>query len=294
MNKLLTFSFIGGDLRQLRAMNALAKDGYTVRAYGFLPKYFKAAEQVVLENSLLKCTVGADAVVLPLPYSTDSGENRKINTPLWEGTADINEIFKASPKLLFAGKTDSFLRDSCRELEISLLDYAEREDFAIMNAVLTAEGAIELAMANTPYTLHKSRCLVIGNGRIGRVLASDLKALGAKVCVTARKFSDIAWIEAGGCKSAQTAALCDVVSEYDIIFNTVPHKVMDFKVLAKTRDNVLIIDLASRPGGVDFEVAPRLGRRVIWALSLPGKCAPDTAGEIIKDTLVNMLEEMGV
>lgn len=294
MNKLLTFSFIGGDLRQLRAMKSLADEGFRVKAYGFLPQHFDGAEQIYSAGSIIDCISGADAVVLPLPYSVESGERRKINTPLWDNTIDADEILNEKPKLLFAGKVDLFLTDRCRDMNIKLFDYAQREDFAVMNAVPTAEGAIELAMANTTHTLHKSRCLIVGYGRIGKALATSLRALGAEVCVTARKFSDLAWIEANGCEGAQTDTLCDIAGDFDVIFNTVPHKVIDFKVLAKTKNDVLIIDLASRPGGVDFEVAQRLGRRVIWALSLPGKCAPDTAGEIIKDTLVNILEELGV
>ena len=80
----------------------------------------------------------------------------------------------------------------------------------------------------------------------------------------------------------------------DIIFNTVPSLILDFRVLSKTKTDVLIIDLASRPGGVDFATADNLNRRVVWALSLPGRVAPLTAGEIIKDTLFNILEELGV
>ncbi len=294
MNKLLTFSFIGGDLRQLRAMTSLAAEGFRVKAYGFSPQYIGKAEQIYSAKSVSDCVSGADSVVLPLPYSVESGEKRKINTPLWDNTIDADEVTTILPKLLFAGKADSFLTDRCRDLGIKLIDYAEREDFAVMNAVPTAEGAIELAMANTSFTLHKSRCLVIGYGRIGKILASYLKALGARVCVTARKFSDLAWIAANGCDCAPTKTVCDIADDFDIIFNTVPHKILDFKALAKTKNDVLIIDLASRPGGVDFEVAQRLNRRVIWALSLPGKCAPDTAGDIIKNTLINILEELGV
>ena len=70
--------------------------------------------------------------------------------------------------------------------------------------------------------------------------------------------------------------------------------ILDFKLLSKVRESSLIIDLASRPGGVDFETARNLGRKVIWALSLPGKVAPDTAGDIMKETIVNILEELGV
>ena len=53
------------------------------------------------------------------------------------------------------------------------------------------------------------------------------------------------------------------------------------------------MDLASKPGGVDMEAASRLGVRVIWALSLPGKVAPVTAGKIIRDTIYHILNELG-
>ena len=41
-------------------------------------------------------------------------------------------------------------------------------------------------------------------------------------------------------------------------------------------------------------MATELGKKVIWLLSLPGKVAPKTAGEIIKDTIINILNELGV
>ena len=40
----------------------------------------------------------------------------------------------------------------------------------------------------------------------------------------------------------------------------------------------------SKPGGVDLGAAGKLGLTVIWALSLPGKVAPVTAGAAIRDT----------
>jgi dipicolinate synthase subunit A len=57
------------------------------------------------------------------------------------------------------------------------------------------------------------------------------------------------------------------------------------------RDDALCLDLASKPGGMDFAAASRLGVRAIWALSLPGEVAPESAGAIIRDTIYNILEE---
>ncbi|MGE4275639.1 MAG: hypothetical protein AB7E30_00520 [Lawsonibacter sp.] len=47
------------------------------------------------------------------------------------------------------------------------------------------------------------------------------------------------------------------------------------------------------PSGVDLGVAGELGLTVIWALSIPGKVAPVTAGAAIKSTIYNMLRELG-
>jgi len=37
-----------------------------------------------------------------------------------------------------------------------------------------------------------------------------------------------------------------------------------------------------------------MGLKTIWALSLPGKVAPVTAAKFIKDTISNIIDELGV
>ena len=69
--------------------------------------------------------------------------------------------------------------------------------------------------------------------------------------------------------------------------------ILDREVLRHAGPGCLVIDLASRPGGVDFEAAKELGVRVIWALGLPGKVAPVTAGLAIRDTIYHILNELG-
>lgn len=80
---------------------------------------------------------------------------------------------------------------------------------------------------------------------------------------------------------------------YDLVVNTVPALVLGEAELADLKPDCLVLDLASKPGGVDLEAAGRLGRTVIWALSLPGKVAPVTAGAAIKNTIYHMLHELG-
>ena len=119
-----------------------------------------------------------------------------------------------------------------------------------------------------------------------------LQGIGAKVYCEARKNSDIAWIKAYGYNSVHLSELSDKIDEFDIIINTVPAVVIDKEKVDKLKEDCLIIDLASNPGGVDKIAVKQRGIKLIWALSLPGKVAPTTSAEFIKETIYNILKEV--
>lgn len=162
------------------------------------------------------------------------------------------------------------------------------------NAPPTAEGTVQIALEELPITLHGARVLVIGYGRVGKAAAQRFAALGARVSVSARKYEDLAWAEAMGYGVEQTGALVGWLCGYDLVVNTVPARVLSGRELRDLKEGALVIDLASKPGGVDFDAAARLGVKVVWALSLPGKVAPVSAGRAIKNTIYNILTELGV
>lgn len=149
-------------------------------------------------------------------------------------------------------------------------------------------------MEELPITLHGARVLVIGNGRIGSLLAGKLRALQAEVWVSARSPKDFARIEAAGHTSLHTNALAGHLAGFDLVVNTVPAQVLGMAELAELPEGCLVLDLASKPGGVDFTAAGQLGRRAIWALSLPGKVAPVSAARAIRDTVYAILQEEGI
>lgn len=294
MNKSLSFSFIGGDLRQIYAANALSRDGYNVKCLGMDSEHAPDLEKTVAVYKDVDSLINdADVVVLPLPCSTDS---ETVNAPLVDSPIYIHSVMKKlSPRqLLLVGKPSKSVTAMADLYNAHLIDYAEREELSVLNAVPTAEGAIAVAMQETPYTIHSSKIAVVGYGRIGKILAHDLAALGADVTTFARKYEDFAWSRVNSLRCAHTGDLAEHTGEFDIIFNTVPSRVFDFKAISNMRDDCMIIDLASKPGGVDLETAGKLGKKVIWLLSLPGKVAPKTAGEIIKNTIINILNELGV
>ena len=290
MNDLNKIAVVGGDLRQLKLAEGFVKDCFDVRLWGF-DKY-ECDCNVNRCDDLCEAVCGSMCVILPLPLSNDQ---RSLNCPLSSVQVSLKEVLSAVKNCpaVCAGRVDSNILIEAELMGIPLYDYFEREELQVLNAIPTAEGAIQIAMEETPITLHGSRILILGFGRISKVLSMDLKALGSDVHVAARKYSDLAWIHTYGYKPVHFTSLKDNLGKFDVIFNTVPHKVLDADMLSRIDDTCLIIDLASKPGGVDFDAAKNMGKKVVWSLSLPGKVAPITSGEIIKSTILNILKEQG-
>lgn len=282
-----TISVIGGDLRQLTLAKKLSVDGYDVSVYGF--------SNGINTDSLnhtdsISAALDSEVIVLPVPVSFDM---QSIHSPYSDKIITITEMLdKINPlSIVYGGCISNELSEEFEKRKIKHKDYMLRDELAIRNAIPTAEGAIEIAISETPITIHHSRCLVLGYGKVGKILAKSINALGADAYVAARKYADLALIEGHGYYPLSVNEAKMRLNDFDIIFNTVPALILTKNELNNVRDDALIIDLASKPGGVDFNSAKELDKKVIWALSLPGKTAPVTAGIIIKDTIINMLRE---
>ena len=287
----MNFAVIGGDMRQAKLAELLAADGHKVSVYAqdkLIP-----AEEVSFKESAQEALKDAECVVLPLPMTTKDG---MLNTPLSNKRHTVTEVLGViyEGQIVCAGRIDEETYTKARDKKIVLIDYFAREELAVSNAAATAEGAVQIMMEEMPITICGSKCLVLGFGRIGKMLAHKLHALGARVTVSARKYSDRSWIEALGYTAENTAEIDGRLSGYDAIINTVPARVLDERRLKEVDSGCLCLDLASKPGGMDFGAASRLGVKAVWALSLPGEVAPVTSGKIIKDTIYNILRERGM
>ncbi len=161
-------------------------------------------------------------------------------------------------------------------------DYFKSEEVEIANAVPTAEGAIELAIKETDITLSSATALITGFGRISKILSKILKGFDCKIKIAARKADQLAYIKALGFEPVD---IYNMPTDCDIVFNTVPALVINKKFIDSIKKSTLIIDLASKPGGCDFEECEKRGIKAIHALSLPSKCAPSTAGEILYNSI---------
>lgn len=279
---------VGGDMRQAKLAQLLALDGHTVHTYAL--EQDRSTGPLPEED--LSQAEKADCVVLPLLVSTEGG---LLNAPLSQTDHPLSDVLDAlrPSQFICGGRLDSEILALAAHRGLTIRDYFAREELAVANAVPTAEGAIQIAMEQLPITIHGARVLVVGFGRVGRALAQRLAALGAKVTVAARRYESLAWAQASGYGAEQTGQLAGWLCGYDLVVNTVPALVLGEAELADLKPDCLVLDLASKPGGVDLEAAGRLGRTVIWALSLPGKVAPVTAGAAIKNTIYHMLHELG-
>ena len=171
-----------------------------------------------------------------------------------------------------------------------IFDYFKDEVVTIKNTIPTAEGAIATAIKETDTTLFGSKCLILGYGKVAKTLAGYLGCFGAKVTIAARKETDRVLASINLLDSMIINELENEIHKYDIIFNTIPVKIIDSHILRKVRNEALIIDLASKPGGVDFKEAELLKKRVVWALGLPGKYAYKTAALYIYDYIINVIK----
>lgn len=265
---------LGGDLRQITAEQELKKYFDKVSAYGidtYTEDNTKSLSEV-LEN--------ADVILLPIPVFRGD----YLNMPFSEEKLDedfLLSVLTNKVKLIIGGMFPPKTKTLLENKNIEVFDLCENERFNIMNSVPTAEGAIAIAMGNMNITVSGCNAAVLGFGRIGKTLCKNLASLGAIVTAIARNEQDIAGAEILGYHSYNYEDFASEIHKQDVIFNTVPFTVLTERLISLMKKEAIIIDLASRPGGVDCQAASLHHIRNISALSLPGKVAPITAGKII-------------
>ncbi|MGB7606585.1 MAG: dipicolinate synthase subunit DpsA [Lutisporaceae bacterium] len=283
--KTMNFLIIGGDDRLVELANIFSGKGYNIYTYGMEKAVGCQAKNFTsLDEAVSECNV----IIGPIPFSK---ELNKVNSLYTEEVIKIDSLFsKIIPdKMLFFGALNKNSRELAEQNNIKYTDYYYEESYQILNAIPTAEGAIALMVSETEKTVFGCRVLILGYGRIGKLLSEYTKALGAKVYVEARKDADLTWIKAKGMNAVHLNDLDDYIGEMDIIVNTVPALIIDSNKLELVKKEALILDLASLPGGVDFTAAKQMGVKTIHALGIPGKIAAKSAAEYIYDTVMKQL-----
>ncbi len=268
-----TFAVIGGDRRSFYAAKRLRECGFETQIFGLKnEETYRPFEKI-----------NADAVLLPVPFTRDG-----IHILAPESTEKIliSDVLSSVSEnsLIFAGNVNNITDNR-------ILDYVKREDFALMNAVPTAEGALMLALQNGKTTVCGMSVAVIGFGKIASAVAKLFSAAGAEITVFARKEQARTEAHILGYTAKPISALAECADAYRLLINTVPSKIFEKNILERIRKDAYIMELASAPFGVDFEEAASLGVRTLLASGLPGKYFPETAGCAVAETVLHVLRE---
>jgi dipicolinate synthase subunit A len=285
----LTIAVLGGDARYLEMIRSLqCSANASVFAVGFdqINQSFTGGIQREMEDIEPE---QLDAIILPIPGLGPQGQ---IETVFSDKNIQLTEAWiDRLPKecVIFTGITNAYLTETCKKQNLRLVSLFDRDDVAIYNSIPTAEGAIMTAIKHTEFTIHGSKVTVLGFGRIGMSVAAKFDALGADVHVGSIHDADIARISQMGMHAFFLDRLPEVVQNSDILINTIPALVVKRPVIEQLPTQGLIIDLASKPGGVDFEYAKKRGIQAIHALGLPGIVAPKTAGNILSVVIKQIL-----
>lgn len=286
------YAVIGGDLRQVYLAEELVNLRNRVIYYALIksPKQLPNTSFPTKTSSLETAIASARCIICPIPFSRDGLylNQNAIEEPV--PLDDLLDILKPE-QAFFAGNIPAEFETTASKKGVFIYDFMKNNSLALFNTIATAEGAICEAIQKSPRNLHHSKCAVLGYGRCGRTITSYLKGTFCNVSVFSRDTDELAL---AGTIADNTISLCELkkhVNKFDFIFNTIPAKILTDNILHKTKPSVTIIDIASAPGGVDYEAAQKLGINASLCLGLPGKYSPYSCAKAIINVIENNLKE---
>lgn len=286
----MQLAIIGGDARQLEIIKKLTKLDAKLSLIGFdhLDQSFTGATKEKIDE----CNFAEmDAIILPVPGTNLDGQIETIFSN--EKVMLLENYLEKTPShcTVYSGISNAYLNRVTKKTNRRLVQLFERDDVAIYNSIPTVEGTIMMAIQHTNITIHGSKVVVLGLGRVGMSVARAFHSLGARVKVGVRRSEHIARITEMGLTPFYLQDLESEVENIDICINTIPTLIVKAAVIARMSSHTLIIDLASKPGGTDFRYAEKRGIQALLAPGLPGIVAPKTAGEILAKVLSQLLKD---
>ena len=284
-----TVAVVGGDRRMLEHMRQARFAGATVRHFGCAPGAAEAAGAPE-SSSLAEAIKGARLISAPIP---GLGNDNSLYAPSAKVKLfTTSEVLRgaAPAAMMFMGRANAQIQEWARGTNVTPIGYGDDDPLAVMHAVPTAEGAIKVAIENTEETLLGLPTLCIGLGRVGMSVAQAFVAMQAAVTLAARHPSQLARAWAMGTTAMHLRELPGGIGRFPLIVSSASGMVLTRDLLERTRTDVLIIDLCSPPGSVDFPAAEQLGRKVIWARGQAGT-APKTSGYNEWQVIMRMVRE---
>lgn len=288
------YAIIGGDMRQVYLAQELAHSQNRIGHYALCAtpdeRHCQNDAILIKTDSLSKLCDNSSCIICPIPFTKNKvflnqcryDENFSINTLL--------SNLKAGQSF-FAGCIPKGFKDAAMQKGVHVFDFMDELSLAYYNSIATAEGAICEAIRHSSINLHHSSCAVLGYGKCGHTIAHCLKGMFCHVSVFSIKKEErsqaFTFVDnTGNLKDFETSA-----GKFDFIFNTIPSQILTSQQLIKMKPSVIIIDIASAPGGVDYEAAKKLEICAILCPGLPGKYAPSSSAKVIKSIIEKIQKE---
>ncbi len=274
------YAVIGGDERQSYLASILANK-YKVIVFGVNP----IPKGVVVGDSFGNTIKEAKCVLAPIPFTRD-GDNLNCEGECYP----LNSLFQTMTinQQLYAGAIPREWMLVGRRLQIHLTDYMSIEEIAWKNAVATAEGTLAEAIRHYPDNIQGARCVILGFGRCGVMIAKIFQSIGADVTVCVRR-EEVMF--KGACLGYDMQSL-EVLkqekfisdSNINIMINTIPSRIIGEEMLAQMPKDCLVLDIAGQ--GVDWKKAEELGIEAYRCLGLPGMYAPRISAKILAEYIM--------
>jgi dipicolinate synthase subunit A len=273
----------------LEHMRRARAAGAVVQHYGSVPGATEVAGRPQ-SASLADAVKGAQIISCPIPgVGTDGSLFAKYTDEALLMTADV--LKDAAPGALMMTYRDTpQLIEWAKGTPVTVIGYGEEDELCILHAIPTAEGAIKVAVENTEETLLGMPVLCFGLGRVGMSVAQAFGAMKARVTLTARNPAQLARAWSMGFEPVPLGELADRLDQFSLIVSSSSGRVVTGEIIERTRPDVVIIDLCSPPGSVDFEAAKALNRKVVWARAQAGT-APRSAGGHEWQVLMRVVRE---
>ena len=286
--KIYDFAIIGGDMRQIYMANDLIQRKHSVVTYGLndslLCPFCNRA--INLKGAL----ESANYIICPIPFTKDGDSILSQITLPDLSMEHFLDLLNTNHKL-YGGCIPDKITKHCEDHNIYYFDFMLNEEATLFNTIATAEGTIAEAITMGKTNLHSSSCLILGYGRCAKSLADRLRGLYADVSIVARSKEALASANTCGFHTLEFSDLINKINHFDYIFNTIPALMLTEDLLKEVKKEVVIIDISSAPGGVDFDYTKAHNICAKLSLGLPGKYSPKSSATYLVDLLLSNIRK---
>ena len=268
---------LGGDKRYYEIIRDFKNKNYNVDMVGYINE-FAGTSSINYEDINIK---KYDLILFPISgvgndFIIKGEKNFKVEADLLK---DVKENC-----LIFSGIKTNCLEEMMKYCKKNINFLMNDESIIKENSIITVEGIISDIITNTDITINKSKVLVIGYGNIGSYLTkvlNDLKALVSVSVILDKDKNLLDKLKINSVYSNDISSMRKVISESDIIINTVPSLVLNEYYINYMKSNCYVLDIASYPHGIDQDALNNKNIKNKIYLGIPSIVAPKTAGKIL-------------